>query len=58
MQMDLKIFPKTIMLLKVNYFEGFPNWSNVDELVIYSINGCNCKTYKLNDNCKLNNNLA
>ena len=32
--MDLKNFPNTIMLLKVDRFKGFLNWSNVDELVI------------------------
>ena len=33
---DLKIFPNTIMLLKVDRFEGFSNQSNTDELVINS----------------------
>ena len=47
--MDLKIFPNTIVLLKVDHFEGFSNWSNVDELVINSTNGCNYKNYKLNN---------
>ena len=32
--MDLKIFPKIHILLKVDHFERFSNWSNVDELVI------------------------
>ena len=32
--MDLKIFPNTIVLLKVDCFEGFSNWSNIDKLVI------------------------
>ena len=27
--MDLKIFPKTMMLLKVDHFEGFLNRSNM-----------------------------
>ena len=35
--MDLKIFPNTNMLLKVDHFEGFFNWNNVDKLVIYLI---------------------
>ena len=39
--MDLKIFPNNIMLLKVDCFEGFLNRSNVDELVINSMSGCN-----------------
>ena len=56
--MDLKIFPNTIMLLKVYHFEGFSNPSNVDELVINSMTGCNCKNYKLYNNYKLKNNLA
>ena len=44
--MNLKIFPK---LLKVDHFEGFSNWSSVDELVINSMSGCNYKNYKLNN---------
>ena len=36
--MDLKIFPYT---LKVDCFEAFSNWSNVDKLVINSTSGCN-----------------
>ena len=56
---DLKNFPNTIMLLKADYFEGFTNCSNVDELVINSTSGRNCSNYKLNNNnYKLNNNLA
>ena len=52
-------FLHTIMLLKVNQFEGFSNKSNVDELVINSMSGCNYKNYKLNiNNYKLNNSLA
>ena len=39
--MDLKIFPNNIMLLKVNRFEAFSNRTNVDELVINSMSGCN-----------------
>ena len=57
--MDMKIFPTIIMLLKVDKFEGFSNWSNVDELVTNSMNGCNCKNYKFNNNnYQLNNNLT
>ena len=57
--MDLKYFPNTIMLLKVDHFEGFSNWSNTDELVINSISGYNHKNYKLNNNnYKLSNGLA
>ena len=57
--MDMKNFPNTIVLLKVDHFEGFSNWSNVDELVINSTSGCNYKNYKLiNKNYKLNNSLA
>ena len=29
----MNIFPNTIMLLKVDHFEGFSNSSNVDEMV-------------------------
>ena len=55
----LKIFPNTIVLLKVDHFEGVSNWSNIDELVINSMSGYNCKNYKLNNNnYKLNNNLV
>ena len=32
--MDLKIFPNTIVLLKVDFFKGFSHWSNVDKLMI------------------------
>ena len=39
--MDLKIFPNNIMLLKVDHFEGFSTRTNVDELVINSMSGCN-----------------
>ena len=53
--MNLKILPKTIMLLKVDCFEGFLNRSNIDKLVINSTSGCNYKNYKLNyKNYKLN----
>ena len=38
---DLKIFLNSIMLLQVDHFEGFSNRSNVDELVINSMSGCN-----------------
>ena len=38
------------MLLKVDRFEGFSNQTNVDELVINSMSGCNYKNYKLNNN--------
>ena len=43
--MDLKFSPNTIMLLKVDYVEGFSNWSNINEFVINSMNGCNCNNY-------------
>ena len=57
--MDMKIFPNTIVLLKVNCFKGFSNRSNVDELVINSMSGCNHKNYKPNNNnYKLKNNLT
>ena len=57
--MDLKIFPNNIILLKVDRFEGFSNRTNVDELVIDSMSGCDLKNCKLNNNnYKLNNNLA
>ena len=39
--MDLKIFCNTTVLLKVDHFKGFLNWSNVDELMINSMSGCN-----------------
>ena len=56
--MDLKIFPNTIVLLKVDCFKGFLNQSNVDKLVINSMSGCNYKNYKLNNNnYKLKNSL-
>ena len=45
-----EIFPKTIMPLKVDHFEGFSNRHNNDELVINSMSGCNCNNYKLNNN--------
>ena len=48
--MDLNIFLKTIVLLKVEPFKGFSNRSNVDELVINSMSGCKYKNYKLNNN--------
>ena len=57
--MDLKIFPNTIVLLKVDCFKGFLNRSNVDELVINSMSGRNYKNYKFsNNNYKLKNNLT
>ena len=34
-------FSNTIMLLKVDHFEGFSNQSNIDKLVINSTSGCN-----------------
>ena len=42
--MDLKTFPNTMVLLKVDHFKGFLNRSNVDKLVISSMSGCNYKT--------------
>ena len=53
-------FPNTIMLLKVDCFEGVSNWSNVDKLVINSMSGCSCKYYNLirSNNYKLNDSLA
>ena len=57
--MDLKIFPNTIVLLKVHCFKGFSNQSNIDKLVINSMSGCNYKNCELiNKNYKLNNSLA
>ena len=57
--MDLKIFPNTIVLLKVDCFKGFLSRSNVDKLVINSTSGCNYKNYKLNNNnYKLKKSLA
>ena len=57
--MDLKIFPNTIVLLKVDRFKGFSNRSKVVKLVINSMSGCNYKNYKLNNNnYKLKNSLA
>ena len=38
---DLKIFPYTMVLLKVSCFKSFSNWSNADKLVINSMCGCN-----------------
>ena len=52
-------FSQHYHIIKSGPFEEFLNWSNVDELVIHSMSGCNCKNYKLKDNnYKLNNNLA
>ena len=48
--------PNTIELLKVDHFKEFSNWSNVDELMINSMSGCNYKNHKLN--YKLKNSLA
>ena len=48
--MDLKIFPNTIVLLKMDHLKGFSNLSNVDKLVINSMSGCYYKNYKLNNN--------
>ena len=45
--MNLKIFPNTNMLLKVDCFERF---SNINELVISNTNGCKVNDYKLNNN--------
>ena len=57
--MDPKNLTNTIMLLKVDRFEGLSNRTNVDELVTNSTSGCNYKNYKLiNKNYKLNNSLA
>ena len=57
--MDLKNFPNTIVLLKVDCFKGFSNRSNADELVINSMSGFNYKNYKLNNNnYKLENSLT
>ena len=57
--MDLKTFPNTTMLLTVDQFEGFLNWSNIDELVINSTSGCNCNNYELNNNnYQVNNNFS
>ena len=47
--MDLKIFPNIIVLLQVDCFKGFSNWSSIDKLVISSMSGGNCKNYKLNN---------
>ena len=47
-------FTNNIMLLKVYSFEGFSNRSNIDELVINSMSGCNCNNYKLNNNLTIN----
>ena len=56
---DLKIFPNTIVLLKVDRFKGFSNWINFDKLVINSMSECNYKNYKLNNNnYKLKNSLV
>ena len=56
---DLKILLNTIVLLKVDHFKGFSNRTNIDELVINSMSGCNYKNYKLNNNnYKLKNSLT
>ena len=38
------------MLLKVEGFEGFLNWSNVDELMINNTSGCTGNSHKFNNN--------
>ena len=38
------------MVLKVYHFEAFSNQSNIDELVMNNMNGCNSNNYKLNNN--------
>ena len=43
--MDLKNFPNTIILLKVDHFEEFSNRNNIDEFVINSMSGYNSKNY-------------
>ena len=43
-----------ILLPWQDHFEGFSNWSNVDELVINSMSGFNCNNYKLNSNTIIN----
>ena len=48
--MDLKIFPDDIMLLKIDRFEGFSNWRNIDELIINNMSELDCNNYKLNNN--------
>ena len=48
--MDLKNFLNTIMLLRVECFEGFLNLSDDNELVINNTSGCNCNNYKLKNN--------
>ena len=48
--MDIKNFPNTNVLLKVDCFEGFSNESDVDELVINNTSECNCNNYKLDNN--------
>ena len=51
-------FSQQYHVIKVDRFEEFSNQTNVDELVINSMSGCNYKNYKLNNNYKLDNNLA
>ena len=54
-----KNFSQHYNAIKIDNFEGFSNRIDVDEWVINSMSGFNCKNYKLNtNNYKLNNNLA
>ena len=44
--MALKFFPDTILLLKVDYFEGILNWIKIDRMV--NDHSSNCNLYRFN----------
>ena len=39
--MGFKFFPDTILLLKVDRFEGILNWIKIDEMVNDHLSSCN-----------------
>ena len=43
--MALKLFPDTMLLLKVDRFEGFLNRSRIDRMVNNNSSSCNSKTF-------------
>ena len=40
-------FSQHYSAIKSEHFKGFLNWSNIENLVINSMSGCNYKNYKL-----------
>ena len=47
--MAMKFFPQTILLLKVDHFEGFLNRYKIDGMVNDNSNNCNSKWFKKDD---------